>query len=235
MQSKNRHTTSNRDLLLPYGVPYFAYVGIAALGADRISSELSYILKIIFVPLLLFWAWKWLAPMKGPRKMIGSVIYGAVFGVLGLAAWLLLMALFVEISGEPWSGPAFLLRLFAASLIVPVFEEYFLRGYIFRVALQWDLDRKQNGLKSSLSRTLDENSINDVKPGAWSVAAVVISTLAFTVGHLTVEWPAAIAYGMLMCLLWIIRKDLLSCIVAHGVTNFLLAIYVWQTGHWGFW
>ena len=59
----------NRDLLLPYGVPYFAYVGIASLSQDRLPVEISYVLKII---------------------------------------------------------------------IVPIFEEYFIRGYIFRVALQWD-------------------------------------------------------------------------------------------------
>ena len=41
-EQKNR--ISNRELLLPYGVPYFAYVGIAALGQDRISPELAALL-----------------------------------------------------------------------------------------------------------------------------------------------------------------------------------------------
>jgi len=101
--------TSNRDLLLPYGIPYFAYVGIAALGQDRISNEISYILKIIIVPLLLFWAWKWYVPVTGPKKKLGSIVYGVIFGLLGLAVWCFLMAPFIALTGEPWSGPAFLL------------------------------------------------------------------------------------------------------------------------------
>jgi len=38
-----------------------------------------------------------------------------------------------------------------------------------------------------------------------------------------------------MCVLYIIRKDLLSCMVAHGTTNFGLALYVYYTGHWQLW
>lgn len=226
---------SNRDLLLPYGVPYFVYVGIAAIGQDRISHEISYILKIIIVPVLLFWAWKWYVPVTGPRKPVGSVIYGVVFGLLGLVIWLLLMAPFVDITGEPWAGNAFLLRLLAASFIVPVFEEYFIRGYIFRAAYQWYEIRKSGQSDSAIHEMLDNRSIDEVSPGAWSVAAIIVSTIAFTAGHLTVEWPAAIAYSILMSILWIVRKDLLSCMVAHGVTNFALAFYVYITGHWGFW
>ncbi len=230
------HHIVNRDLLLPYGVPYLAYVGIAALGGDRISHELSYILKIIIVPLLLIWAWKWYVPIKGPKNPIVSILYGIVFGLIGLVVWCILMAPFIELTaGEPWSKTAFLLRLLSASLIVPVFEEIFMRGYFFRVAYQWDINRKNMGAKEALYETMDNNKIDDVQPGAWSAMAICISTIAFTIGHLTIEWPAAIAYGILMSVLWIIRKDLLSCMVAHGVTNFSLALYVYYTGHWGFW
>ncbi len=225
----------NRDLMLPYGVPYFAYVGIAALGKDRIPDELGYILKIVIVPLLLFWAWKWYTPVTGPKKITGSVFYGVVFGLIGLLVWCLLLAPFIEYSGEPWTDTNFILRLLAASLIVPVFEEMFIRGYILRGALQWDMNRKSMGVKAALDKMLDEDSVGDVAPGAWSLMAVGISTLAFTVGHTTPEWPAAIAYSLLMSLLWIIRKDLLSCMVAHGVTNLTLALYVYYSGNWGFW
>jgi hypothetical protein len=225
----------NRDLVLPYGVPYFAYVGIAAFGQDRIPDEIGYILKIIIVPLLLVWAWKWYTPITGPKGIGGSVIYGVLAGLLGLLVWCLLLAPFIDPSGEPWSGTGFVLRLLSASLIVPVFEEIFIRGYILRAAFQWDLNRKSMGAGAGLNRMLDHDSVGDVAPGAWSIMAVGISTLAFTVGHTTPEWPAAIAYSLLMSALWIIRKDLLSCIVAHGVTNLTLALYVYVSGNWGFW
>ena len=72
-------------------------------------------------------------------------------------------------------------------------------------------------------------------PGAWNMAAISISTIAFAAGHMLAEWPAAIVYSILISILWIIRKDLLSCMVAHGTTNLTLALYVYYTGQWGFW
>jgi hypothetical protein len=227
-------TPVNRDLLLPYGIPYFAYVGIAALSQDRLPVEVNYILKLLIVPALLYWAWRWYTPVTGPKKISGSIIYGIVAGLIGLALWLLFMMPFVDIKGDAWSGWGFILRLMSASLVVPVFEEYFIRGYILRAAWQWDVNRVKK-LKGSLLATLDKDSINDVEPGTWSYMAVGISTLAFTLGHTTIEWPAAIVYSLLMSGLWIVRKDLLSCMVAHGVTNFGLALYVKLTGYWGFW
>jgi hypothetical protein len=38
-----------------------------------------------------------------------------------------------------------------------------------------------------------------------------------------------------MAALWIVRKDLLSCIVAHAVTNLGLGLYVRATGSWALW
>ena len=233
--NKESNSVFNRDLFLPYGAPYFAYVGIASLSQDRLPAHISYILKLIIVPLLLVWAWKWYVPVTGPKKIAGSFFYGIVFGLIGLAVWCLLLAPFIDISGDPWNRSDFFLRLFSASLIVPVFEELFIRGYIFRVALQWDANRKNKAIDSPLTETLDKNDIDDVAPGAWSIAAIGISTIAFSAGHMPVEWVAAIAYSIWMSILWIIRKDLLSCIIAHGTTNFTLGLYVYFTGQWGFW
>lgn len=225
----------NRELLFPYALPYLAYVGIASLGSGHISDEVSYILKIILVPGLLIWAWKWYMPLTGPKNTMVSAVYGVLFGIIGLIIWCLLMAPFIDPEAEAWSGSAFWLRLFSATLIVPVFEELLMRGYILKLAYQWDINRKDKTIGSPLKETMDHNSIDTVQPGAWSIMAVVISTIAFTAGHLMIEWPAAIAYSLLMSLVWIIRKDLISCMVAHGTTNLGLALYVYYSGHWGFW
>jgi membrane protease YdiL (CAAX protease family) len=63
----------------------------------------------------------------------------------------------------------------------------------------------------------------------------VISSLAFAAGHAPGEWVAATAYGLLMAGLWVWRRDLLSCVVAHSVTNVTLALWVWKTGQWSVW
>lgn len=225
---------SNRELIIPYAAPYLAYVGIASLLQDKLGVEFNYILKLVVVTGLLAWAWRWYMPLTGPRSRAGSCGWGVVFGLIGLVLWCALYAPFAGSSAEPWSFSGFVLRLVTASLIVPVFEELMMRGFVFRLALQWDEFRRKKS-STPLLDALEHVSINDVRPGAWSVSAVVISTLVFTAGHTVPEWPAAIVYGFLMAMLWIVRKDLLSCIVAHGITNLGLALYVYLTGSWELW
>ncbi len=232
-------TPSNRDLLIPYFAPYLAYVGIAALLSNVMPIEINYVIRLLVVPALLFWAWRWYVPMTGPNSPLGSVVYGIVFGLAGLVVWVVLYAPFAPTHAQPWSNAGFCLRLLSASLVVPVFEEIAMRGYIFRLALQWDMIRKNKTQRKSdpgsFLTALDHSTIDEVKPGAWTLPAVLISTVVFTLGHTLAEWPASIAYGLLMSLVWIIRKDLLSCIIAHGTTNLALALYVYYSGRWELW
>ena len=226
---------SNRDLILPYFIPYFAYVGIASLFGDRISIELNYLLRILIVTPLIVWAWRWFIPLSLADRRVMSVMWGIAVGLVGFVLWCLLLAPFINsLEGDAWSIKSFLLRLFAAGLLVPVFEEMAIRGYVFRVALQWDQARK-NKSRQPLLTALDESSLLDVKSGTWTWPAVLISSFAFTLGHTSPEWLAAFAYSLLISWLWVKRGDLLSCIVAHGTTNLVLALFVFSTGQWGFW
>lgn len=225
----------NRDLVLPYFLPYFAYVGIASLFGGRISMELNYLLRILVVIPLIAWAWKWYMPLSFPEKRLMSVVWGIVTGLVGFALWCLLLAPFIDsFEGDAWKTQGFVLRLFAAGLLVPIFEEMAIRGYVFRVAFQWDQARKNKSTEPLLT-ALDESSLLDVKSRAWTWPAVLISSLAFTLGHTSSEWVAAFAYSLLISCLWVKRGDLLSCIVAHGTTNLVLAVFVFMTGQWGFW
>lgn len=226
---------TNRSLLLPYAAPYLAYVCIASILGDHLSTELNYLLRIILCTVLLLWAWKWYIPMAGPRSPLVSVLTGIPAGIIGLFLWISLLAPFSpESAAKSWTTNGFLLRMLAATLLVPLIEEILIRGYILRLAFQWWDARKKNEAEP-LHSALDEKTIDDVAPGAWSWMAVVISTLVFTAGHHFCEWPAAIAYGLLMATLWILRKDLICCIVAHGVTNLSLAVYVVKTGSYHLW
>lgn len=225
----------NHRLLVPYAAPYFAYVLIATVAERFVPMEVNYLLRIVIVSATLLWARQWFFSFRGPRSPVASTLAGILAGVAGLILWIVLLTPFVsDAAAKPWSQSAFILRLLAAGFLVPVFEEVMMRGYVFRLALQWDEARKSKA-NDALGVALDERSVNDARPGAWSWAAVAVSTLVFTLGHTTPEWPASIAYGLLMAGLYILRKDLLSCIVAHGVTNIGLAIYVYQTGTWQLW
>ncbi|TNJ38868.1 CPBP family intramembrane metalloprotease [Chlorobaculum thiosulfatiphilum] len=222
-------------LLVPYAAPYFAYVLIATVAERFVPMEVNYLLRIVIVSATLLWARQWFFSFRGPKSPVVSTLVGILAGVAGLILWIALLTPFVSIGdGKSWSQSAFILRLLAAGFLVPVFEEVLMRGFIFRLALQWDEARKSKAT-DALSIAMDRRSVNDVQPGAWSWAAIIVSTLVFTLGHTTPEWPASIAYGLLMAGLYILRRDLLSCIVAHGVTNIALAIYVYQTGKWYLW
>ncbi len=225
----------NRQLLLPYAAPYLAYVAIASLLGDLLAPEVNYTLRVVVVVVLLAWARRWYCALVGPRAPAISIVVGLAAGLAGAVLWIGLLTPFVD-QGQtaPWSSGSFVLRLAAAGLLVPVFEELLMRGFIFRLALQWDQARR-GGDRQALQTALDERSVNAVRPGEWSWPAIAISTAVFTAGHHLQEWPAAIAFGLLMSWLWVVRKDLLSCVVAHAVTNVSLAGYVMVTGSWGLW
>ena len=94
---------TNRDLILPYFLPYFAYVGIASLLGDKISMELNYLLKILVVTPLIMWAWKWFMPLSSPGKRSMSIVWGIGTGLVGFALWCLLLAPFIDsVEGDAW-------------------------------------------------------------------------------------------------------------------------------------
>lgn len=226
---------SNRRLIVPYAAPFLVYVALASLLSDTLSTEVNYVLRFVVCSAVLIWAWKWYFPITGPNSPIGSIVSGIVGGVIGLIVWVLLLTPFANAKDvAPWSTTGFLLRLAAAGLLVPLFEELLMRGFIFRLALQWSEARKGKE-DLPLQVVLDERTVNDVRSGDWTWAAVIISTLVFASGHQVYEWPAAIGFGLLMAFLLIVRKDLLSCIVAHATTNICLALYVLKTDSWYLW
>jgi hypothetical protein len=224
----------NRRLLLPYAAPYFAYVAIASLLADRIPSDWSYALRLLVVPALLAWAWRWYPAFGGPRNRWVSVAAGAAVGLVGIVLWIALLWPFAQEAAAPWTDIGFALRLVAAGAVVPVFEELLMRGFLLRLAVQWDRAR-QAGDEEPLATALDDRTVADVEPGAWTWASVALSTLAFTLGHQVREWPAAVVFGLLMAWLWAWRKDLVSCVAAHSAANIALALFVRGTGKWGLW
>ena len=183
---------SNYRLIAPYVAPYFAYVAVANVFSS-LPSQWNYILRIIFTTIPIVWAYKWYVPLRGPHNTSISILYGIAFGLIGCVLWILLLVPFIKPVDEPWGGFAFSVRLAASTLLVPFFEELLLRVFVFRMAFQWYELRKK--AESPIEEVLHNKSINNVVPGEWNYFAVVVSTLAFSIGHQMVEWPAAIIYG----------------------------------------
>lgn len=224
--------TSNRTLLLYYLAPYALYV-LIPLATD--SQEIIYALRLLLVPLALVVCWRRYVPLAGPRSVGGSILWGGLAGLVGCALWVALTLPLAPLDiHTPWTPRAFFLRLAAATVLVPVFEEYLVRGYFFRLALQWQRAKKK-GSHSPLSEALDDCNVADIAPGDWSLSAIFLSSLLFALGHRPFEWSAALVYGVLLSVVWIRRKDMISLVSAHAVTNVSLALYVRHWGHWALW
>jgi membrane protease YdiL (CAAX protease family) len=199
------------------------------------ARAVSYAARLGVVGLALGWSWRSWPPLRGPGRAVTSAAVGVVAGLVGAAAWgLLLWPPRGHAAAAAWTPLAAGLRLAAASLLVPLVEELWCRGYLLRVALQWD-EARRGKATDPLRVALDERDLRDVAPGAWSVAAVAASTLLFALGHAPAEYLAAVVYGLLMAGLWIARGDLLTCVVAHGVSNAALGGWVVSQRAWGLW
>ncbi len=110
---------------------------------------------------------------------------------------------------------AFLITRFCGlAILVPVVEEVFWRSFLLR--LFTDPDRFEN-----------------VRQGDFAWPAFWIVTIAFGVSH--PEWIEGIVCGAAYGLLLRQTKSLFACVLAHGVTNLLLGIYVVTQHAWRFW
>ena len=164
------------------------------------------------------------------------VFAGASVGLTGIALWIGLCRLHLEQAlaaylpswlqsqrtafnpfaniRSPAAQWAFLLaRLGGLVILVPVVEELFWRGFLLRwlTAQNWQ------------QRKLSE----------FSMRSFVVVTLLFALAH--PEWLAAAVYSALLNGLLYWKGDLWNCIVAHGVSNLVLAVYILGTGSWELW
>lgn len=114
-----------------------------------------------------------------------------------------------EICGWPLT----VMRLLGSAVVIAVIEEFFWRGFLYR----WLI--KPNFLRVDL--------------GTFHASSFWIMGLLFGMEHQRwlVGVLAGVAYGWMM----IRTRDIWAVAVAHGITNFLLGLYVLATGSWAFW
>ena len=122
---------------------------------------------------------------------------------------------FAEGSAAWWTTTT--CRFFRAVVLVALVEEIFWRGFLMRFLLDPDGDYwKQPFGKPS-----------------WLSYGVV--TLAFVLAHGPADWAGGVVYGSLTYGVAVWTKSLLSCVVMHGVANFLMGWYALEFGKYGLW
>ena len=157
---------------------------------------------------------------------------GVIVGIVGVLQWVGMekallhfwpnylrpSAEIVDPFTEP--GPKALLwtfltvRLLGPTLVVPFMEEFFWRDFLWRTIAA-------------------PNDFKMIPVGEWDLKSFVIVTLAFSSVH--IQWITAIVWGAMIALLLLRTRSLGACIIAHGVTNLLLGVYVLWTHDWQFW
>lgn len=177
------------------------------------------------------WSWKW-------------GVIGFIFGAIGIACWLLPTTLHQVwgLTEDPggWLGrlgvaerkegfdpgifhnpvsywAALIMRFIRAAVIVALVEEIFWRGFLMRFICDWDGDY----WKQPFGRP------------HW--LSYVIVTGLFIAAHAPVDHAGAFVYGTLTYLLCVWSKNLGACVIMHAAANFLMGIYIMQTGKYGLW
>jgi len=106
------------------------------------------------------------------------------------------------------------LRAAASALLVPIIEELFWRSWLMRHLIRQDFLA--------------------VPLGTYQTGAFWITAVLFASEH-AAYWEVGLAAGILYNW-WLIRtRNLADCILAHAVTNAVLAAYVISGGHWQYW
>lgn len=104
-------------------------------------------------------------------------------------------------------------RFVGLALVVPLFEELMLRGWLMRNMVSPEFWR--------------------VEFGRVTATAVVVGTAFPMLYH--PEKVASLAWFTLVTWLMVRTKNFWDCVVAHGVTNLLLGVYVLWAGAWYLW
>ena len=105
------------------------------------------------------------------------------------------------------------IRLMGMVVLVPIVEEFFLRGFLMRYCEDIDWDQIPIG------------------EATWRGWAGILAYAAFT--H--VEIVAALVWFGMVTWMYLKTKNIWDCVVTHAVTNGLLAAYVLATGTWALW
>ena len=107
-----------------------------------------------------------------------------------------------------------LIRLFGASIIVPLMEELFWRSFLLR----W----------------IDGHSLFlTLAPSRIGIRSLLLSSIVFGFEH--TFWIAGILAGLIYGWLYMRKGNLWVPILAHATTNFFLGVWVLYTGNWHFW
>lgn len=117
-------------------------------------------------------------------------------------------------SNPAWAYTFLAIRFLGLALVVPIIEEFFLRGFLMRF--------------------VQDDQWWNIPFGKVTPLAVVVGTVVPMLMH-PAELLAAFVWFSLVTWLMVRTRNIWDCVAAHAVTNFLLGIYVVTQHQWQLW
>lgn len=211
---------------LPYVLPFALFLLLTE--PARFFPALSpylYIAKTVLVGALLwFWRKKYAADFSADLSL-RDTLTAVACGLLVLVIWIVPEKYLFQVGQGAGFTPYALgdsraaaigligVRLIGSSLVVPIMEELFWRSFLMRYLINPDF--------------------RSIPMGAFTWFSFIGVAVLFGLEHHRVL--VGIIAGLLYGILLVYQKNLKGVILAHGVTNLGLGLYVILTGNWVFW
>lgn len=153
--------------------------------------------------------WIGICKLEIERSVITSLGLEKLFGMGARSAY----NPFEQISSAAGAWAFLTVRFFGLAVLVPVIEEFFLRGFLMRYFMRHDWWNSPIG--------------------SVTATAVVVGTVFPMLMHPGELLAAAVWFSM-VTLLMIRTRNIWDCVIAHAITNLLLGLYVVYSGEWYF-
>jgi CAAX prenyl protease-like protein len=211
---------------MPYVFPFVLFLLLTE--PARVFPDMVpylYVAKTILVAIVL-WLWRHkYADDFSLGLTVGEVVTAISCGLLVLFLWIAPEGYFYQF--EPGSGfnpyamtgsqsvaiTLIVVRIFGAAVVVPIMEELFWRSFLMRYLIDVDF--------------------RSVAMGAFTWLSFLGTAILFGLEHHRIV--VGIIAGLLYTGLVVYQKKLRGVVLAHGVTNLGLGVYVIATGSWSFW
>jgi CAAX prenyl protease-like protein len=208
-------------------IPYIVILVLTFLQ-DSFGEEMRY---WMYFAKMLVGAWCiWEMRALVPEMKWAFSWEAVVAGVLVWAIWVFLDPFYPKFEAlfkmpAPWNpfkqfgdGSAaawffFWVRTLGSALVVPPLEEVFYRSFLYRYCVRTDFENMP---------------LNRFHPTSFIVISLVFGMIHF-------QWIAGFLCGMIYQALVIRKNRLGDAMLAHGITNFLLGLWIYWKGDWKFW
>jgi len=232
----SEHTKPERAVAPRHVVPFLTWMVLMVALGD--PAAWKYAARTVAVGALLLWArpWEcygWMRPRNLPLAVVTGI---AVLGVWVLPehawtdGWTAFRDIYLRYAVLPLGdlpeltqrspyapqtcGPALTaVRWFGSAVVIALVEEFFWRGFLYRWLIQ------------------SEFTEVSVKERDWRAFLIMVALFGVEHNRWFVGMLAGAAYGGLL----LRTGDIWAVVVAHGVTNGLLGLYVLRSGHYAFW